>query len=390
MIIFKSFKERRGFSLLWVILLLFVVMSFSVVALKSVQSDLTFFREVENPYYLQVKSMARSGLIETLNWFRRQPTQPVLAFNPGTRDSQDPSQGIVYEIEVQPGLFLGYKVLRGEVVDISSERGLQPGTMWRITSHGYLRGRLGRRTFNKERTLTAEIIRITLAPPIQAAIIAPYGRRVRLDGKVRVIGNNSAGAGVARGGGRPRVINGAVLRGTPNVQFIRDPSRELSPIEYYDSIVNIDSIFGVSEDVVKSVSDIVTDDVNDIPQDFENLLIYFQGNLQFNTKPLRGTGVLIVTGNLMINNNQYNYFSGLIYVKGSINITGNVLINGTIIKERKRTGWGTNDVYLHSTKDFVEVSYDRNILNAIRLRMGNYRFCSAPLPSPRDREVYGF
>ncbi len=394
---FRFSKKREGIATLWVLMLTMIVITFSLSALKLIESDLKFFKEIESPYYLQARNMAKAGLIETLNWFRRQPTQPVLVFNPGPQDSQDPQRGIVYEREVRPNYFIGYEVLKENVIDISEERGLQPGTIWRITSIGYVRyySSIQRKWIRKQRQLTTEIIRITMFPPVQAAIISPYAWNVLLADKVRVIGNNSAGVASTIWTGIPVVLPPANLRGTPRVQFIRDPEvppwpwRRTEHLKYYDEIISIESVFGVSEDTLRSVADISTSNPADIPQDFENLLIYFQGNLSFTDKPLRGTGVLVVTGDLRIDNSTYNYFSGLIYVRGHVDISGNVLINGTLINER--VGKMIFDyVNLDSSKDWVEVSYDSNILNSIRLHMGNYRFCSPMLPSDVDRRQLGF
>ena len=378
---------RRGaIALLWALLVVIMLSVWMGISLRNLAVEREFMSRTSIPLQLHARYMAKAGLVETLNWFRRQDSQPVTAFNPGPGDSQDPARGIVFQQRIMRNTFIGYEVLRANVRDISSTRGYLPGTLWELTSIGYVRYRDRLGVWHMVRyPIKTEIIRLTLAPPVESAVVAPYGWRVWVKTRARVRGGNSAGIAVARWTGRPRVYGGTVT-GTPRFQYISDPERELRPVEYYRSAVSIPSVFGISENSVRSVADLVTGELEDLPEDFSYLLVYFDGDLRLTRKPLRGTGVLIVNGDLRIDNGGFNYFSGLIYVRGNVWIRGNVLISGSLVLEE---GHGDN-VDLQGTRDYVEITYDRNILNQVRARIGNYRFSAAFLPDESVERSFGF
>jgi formylmethanofuran dehydrogenase subunit C len=95
-------------------------------------------------------------------------------------------------------------------------------------------------------------------------------------------------------------------------------------------------------------------------------LVYAEGLRQVNsTGPLRGTGVLVVDGDLEILAGSNSYFKGLIYVTGNLTLKAPSLVHGTIIVEGTITMTGLGDT--------TEVIYAEDVLDELRLEMGGYR-----------------
>ena len=86
----------------------------------------------------QSAALARSGLIEAINWFRRQPSQPVLSFapvlntavTPPVLDTEDPDIGLVREVRIHGRLWGRYEVWKEWAADPIPER-----ASWRSKIH---------------------------------------------------------------------------------------------------------------------------------------------------------------------------------------------------------------------------------------------------------------
>ncbi len=84
---------------------------------------------------------------------------------------------------------------------------------------------------------------------------------------------------------------------------------------------------------------------------------------------LKGTGVLYFKGNVMLLPGSNSSFSGLIYVDGNLTVRAPSEILGAIVV--------TGNVSVQGAADFATITYDDDILNALRLDVGQYRLFNA-------------
>lgn len=106
-------------------------------------------------------------------------------------------------------------------------------------------------------------------------------------------------------------------------------------------------------------------------------LVVVTGNLTYTQKrPLRGTAVLIVKGNVDIQASSNSFFNGLLYVDGNLTVRAPAMIRGTVICRGVLDVKGTSG-------DFVDVERDPKILTKLMTVMGQYRMSKAPFKPSR-------
>ncbi len=341
----------------------------------------------------QATQFARAGMMEALGWFRKQTAQPVTAFSPlldltvtpQILDTLDPDVGIVREFSITGAVWGRYEVWKEwegdpdssrlewrrkvQVEDVSIEKGAAgSGYVWRVRSIGYVyRLADASKSFDQYPNqilgtdiLETEIRRMTLAPPGEAAICLKKGKKCTLDGKVTVSGITGAGV-YYKSGKKPNELNGATVTGNP--RFSKNKND-------YDG--STEAVFGLSEDDLKSVADDRITALEDFPVPLPS------NSLQFvelpsltidSARPLKGSAVLYVKGDLDVQYNSKSFFTGLIYVDGDVLIREPTELNGTIVAT------GTIDVI--GSSDWVTITYDDVALGKLRTEIGQYRLSGA-------------
>lgn len=336
----------------------------------------------------QAANIAQSGLVEALDWFRRQEIQPVAAFAPQrdlfaaepVNETDDPAVGLVRDFRVSDaGNIWGRYVVRkakggdpGDAVDVSELRGKSPGSAWRIVSTGmvYIKGNpavagytAGDRILATQ-TAETEFQRMAIELPAQAAVIARNGQNVKIESKTRIFAPKSGDHFIAYGKSttKPTVANGGLCA---------DPclfKGELGEFDTDSKPVNLIEVFGVKKQELQSMADVVANGVSDLPERLPDMsLIVINGNADFSSRPLVGSGVLVVHGNATIG--AFSSFTGLIYATGKISVTAPVQVTGTLISEPS----GAAQVLLKGSGDFNELTFDMGIIRSLRAQMGQYR-----------------
>jgi hypothetical protein len=331
----------------------------------------------------QAVDVARAGIVDAHAWFRRQAGQPVKTFAPirdltvfpPINDTDDESIGLVREFEFSPDLIGRYEIRLfadldsngradpGEgVADVSAQRSLPgQGTVWQLEAWGFVYKRLDPgKAWNEAPNhrvagalMSTEIRRITLSPPGKAALCCARGDAV-------TVGNKS----VVNGAGETGIVFPPDT-GSPTISGTVEGATQTSAIPGYDGSPM--SVFGVSLDDLKAMATVRLAAGHAMPVPVPELsLVYAEGLRQVNsTGPLRGTGVLVVDGDLEILAGSNSYFKGLIYVTGNLTLKAPSLVHGTIIVEGTITMTGLGDT--------TEVIYAEDVLDELRLEMGGYR-----------------
>ena len=368
-----SVAGNKGMAMVWAMLAMTMMVSTIMVSIFLMQITSTVI-DNQMQYSGQTPSVAKAGLFDALAWFRRQTSQPVTAFTPQrdmavtpiVNDSDDVSIGIVREIDVDQSsnIYGRYEVISSTVTDISLQRGfLANGTIWNIESIGYMYRRLApTKAYNvwpnqvlAHNVMAVDIRRVSMVLPGQAAVCAG-------DPAQTVFGNNSKIIGgvkyacVYPPGTAPNVLPGATVTGTPTAMS------QLLP--YNDECVDV---FGMTEDELRSIADYCVSDVDDIPMPIPNYkIVFYEGNAAFNsTKPLKGTGIFYITGNMTIAAGSGSSYNGIVYCCGQYQQNSGV-INGSLIAKNKANIQGTGDT--------TDINYDAVVLAQVRTYTGQYRF----------------
>ncbi len=375
-------------ALFFTILTAGIVLSGSLLQRASRQSLQTDFR-----LNSQALQFARAGMTEAVNWFRRQTVQPVTEFVPvldrntvpQILDTEDPDIGIVRQFRIEGRIHGRYEVWRKwdsdpdserlawrescEATDMGHSRGTgADGGAWRITSIGYVFELNDEdKAFDEHpnrllatRLLESEILRRSLAPPGQAALSITDGNNAHINTYGRIIGGTD-GAGIyyPSGSGTPTVgpRNQNRVTGTP----------PLSPSPDVDC--SVEAVFGVSVDELRSSADMVVTDSNNFPDVVPNNSTVFVdvASITFDSsRPLRGTGLVYIKGNVSLIAGNNSVFNGVLYVDGQLTVRAPSVIEGAVIC--------TGNFTLQGSGDYATIRYNDEVLNALRREIGQYRF----------------
>lgn len=405
-----SASVARGSALLYV---LFAVLVISGYVLFGVQADLALDLatrvQVESP--AQARAVAEAGVVDAYAWFRRQPVQPVATFAPQrdlatippTNETDDPTIGLIREFEIAPDLWARYEVrlsvaaepfvdtnldglhgdsesytdtngngrwdAAGETRDVSTARGQAgTGSIWLLVSHGMVFARprqdldLGEgvnRRLSIARVAT-EIRRLALTPPASSTLCIARGDGVSIGARVRIRGESGGGVVYGSSTGSPSIDGSAEVSGSPSTAAIPD----------YDG--SIDAVFGVGVSALKSMADLSTTDASAVPAPLgDYTLTVVDGDAVFDaSRPLRGTGVVVVLGDCTISDGSNSFFSGLLWVGGDLTVRAPSYLRGTLIVQGGFNAQGTGG-------DYVEMDFDDGILGEILALMGQYRHTKA-------------
>jgi len=349
----------------------------------------------------QALNAAQAGLIEGLSWFRRQTTQPVTSFAPVRDTSKTPpiddtelsSTGLVrtYKISDSGNLWGRYQLQATSVsgtntVDITAQRGKKgTGIVWQLESEGavWVRNDASKAYDAKpnivlaRRKLRTEIQRLGMNRPADAAVCVARGGRVQLDTTdVVVSGKPKTGMVYTEATGTPGGSSGlAVVSGSPQTALLKAAPDPFS----------IPYIFGVNKQELRTMADMEVTKVADLPTtlpEFKLIILNGPGTtFSFDsTRPLSGSGILVVFGNLEIKANSSSTFNGLIYVEGSYTQAQPSSVYGQVIVKNPDTA---GSFKMSGASENAEIRYDQGVLDYTARRLGLYNISRSPyIPCP--------
>ncbi|HEY7160294.1 MAG TPA: hypothetical protein VH815_03505 [Acidobacteriota bacterium] len=377
-------------------------------------------------YQGQALNAAEAGLVDTLNYFRRQPGT-VTDFNPQfddtalpvpLDDSSEPHTGIVrdYKVSDLGNVCARYEVRRQDldddgtvqpdevgrgVQDVTRNRGKLTaplGNVWMIESIGYIYvDPTGTCDLNNDgdtdpnndpvpepddyyqnnfrwrnvptvlvrRTLRTQIQRMTINLPGQAAIFSEIGTNID-------IGN--------AGGDNVRLLGGPggyglmfhTGTGPANRNAASDVQGGLGPEGFVDPWADeILEVFGVTQaELTGSADGVFTSEADPtLPTSWSLKLYVITGNANFSAgEPLIGSGLLVVFGDCTIP--AGSNFQGFIYCMGDYSQEGPSLVSGAVMAKGNVTIFGAGDT--------AEIDYDSNMMNQVQAEMIQYRFGRNP------------
>ncbi len=364
----------------------------------------------------QADNIARAGLQEAVNWFKTQDIQPVRqggvtpaydcpdqAFHPKynsdplERETIDESYGLVKDIQIDRNIWGRYRIKRQidcnpaaqdphAVHDFTVKRGKNEdiaglsgeGVVWYIESEGIVYRRTnftrdadgifttgptgpdGENPTLERSRAAVEINRMAiLVDRAAATTLSSSNNASRFNANCQVLGDSGALSGINYYGGSPSLPNGtgsiSVLSGGPLVYSNPDP--KLTP----------ERVFSVSKAELKSLSDSIYNSVAAVPDKIPMSITYMEGtNFNFTfDKPLVGSGILFVDGNLNLQDGSNSLFSGVLYVTGRLTVGVNNTLSGAIIANEIRCEPGSGGT--------SSISYTHNYINDIRQILGTYR-----------------
>ena len=365
-------NNERGAGALMVVFILSTLFMMIATGLILVQVTHTGLN-TQLRFHGQAVNAAQAGLIDALAWFRRQTTQPVTTFapavdtsaSPPVNETDDPSIGIVrdYIVDEQGSVWGRYEVRLTDVRDVTAARGKTGnGIIWSIEARGYIYVRKdGSKAFDEapnqvlsRATATTEIQRLAIVLPANAGINCVRGDYVRTDSKTRLYGGDDIGIAYPPSTGTPTTYG----------ELTGNPSR--SQVDPYND--EMDEVFGVSQNELIAMADMVVTSVNDLPTRIPDMtLVVVNGNATFDsTHRMTGSGILVVLGNLTVSKNSYSSYSGLIYTTGNYVQYEPSQVNGALVSKGR--------AQLKGSSDFSEFFYDDLILAQVQRHMGQYRF----------------
>jgi hypothetical protein len=406
-------RGERGVLLIWVGVTLMVIAGL-VVSTMGRQQALEDSASFESAAPAHARDVAEAGIVDALAWFRRQSDQPVAAFapkrdlgaNPPVNETDDPALGIVRSYEVAPNLWARYEVAIGQVrepfsddngngwfdqgenwtdangngrrdgdtgvLDITAQRSASgTGIVWRLESRGAIFHKVdnqplgqGRNLRIAEARLATEIRRMAIRTPASAALCAARADRVTIGPRARIGGDPGAAIAYASSTGFAAILSGAQLTGSPGL--VATP----------DMDVSLQGVFDTDLGGLRAAADLATDDPSSVPAPLPTQsLVVIEGDITFtDARPLRGTAIVVVTGNCTIANGSNSFFGGILWVGGNLVVRAPALISGTILVN------GTADIRGLSG-DFVEVHQDDDVVRGLFQTLGQYRFTKAIHPA---------
>lgn len=402
--------RERGVLLIWTGMVLLLIGAVVLVGTES-GAALDRMSKADMQGGGQARAVAEAGIVDAYAWFRRQQDQPVSTFaprrdlgaNPPVNETDDPQVGLVREYEIAPSLWGRYEVRLTkpaepyedlnsnghydagepytdqddnghwdpvrEVADVSAARGVPGnGGVWRLVSHGFLyerpKSELALGEGLNQRVAMArvatEIRRLTVTPPAGAVVCTQRGDSIVIGNRGRVVGGDGAAIAFASDTGSPEFHTGSEVSGSP---------RSSAQSEY---LGDLEDVFGVSAAQLRSMADVSTVDLSAIGSPIgEYSLNVIEGDAVFNEHfALRGTGVVVVLGDLTIKPSSNSFFSGLIWVEGDVHIRAPAYLRGVVIARGKVDIRGTGG-------DYAELNYDPDIIGELLLLMGQYRYSKA-------------
>ncbi len=348
--------------------------------------------------YSQATQFARSGLTEALSWFRRQPAQPVTTFepvvdltaNPPVTDTIDPDIGIVREFRISGSTWGRYEVWKEwaadpdpdraawraqmQSTDVSTQLGLgTAGASWRIRGVGYLYQLnddsipfdTAPNRVLASRILESELLRLKISPPAQAALSIQTGTNATVNSYGRIDGG-ATGAGIFY----------SKYSGPANVGEWWEGRVTGSPAQSegtYDA--SYKSVFGITYEELRSIADAYITDQTAFPNPVPTntiTVVESPGVIFDATRALKGTGLVVIKGDVAIFAGSASNFTGFLYVDGNLTMLSPCSITGAVVVTGTFASGGTGD--------YATITFDDDALTSLRLEIGQYRMSGAIRP----------
>jgi len=398
-------RGQRGFALIAVVMAVSLVLLTLLVASTLAQLGSRLIAlQLSNQG--QALNVANSGLIEGLDYFRRQAAQPVATFNPqhnlaASPPIDDTDDSVTTPVSIRrdfllstPGRLWGhYELVPGTtgnattgtgVIDLSTNRlgtAAAAGGIWQLESTGVVYVKNGSVAYNvspnqvlAKRTVRSEISRLQFTPP--AAAISIYtGSNVSITTKARVVGGTSAGV-FATTGSPSSPASPSVLSGTPGSSTGNAASNLSLSNVFGGTITKLSDLVQVAD--VSAVTEAA------VPNPVQMQIVYLNKSAAVfnNTTPLKGSGVLVVNGSLTVSGSSN--WNGIIYVLGNYSQSDPAQVSGAVVVAGAIPPSSTATASISSGgTDFTDVYYDPAILSQIRKQLGQYRFSRAGyIPCP--------
>jgi len=382
---------ERGAALIMALMFTTVVVGVVMTGTLTLKSQITTNRTSFITNYQAVMA-ARSGLTEALSWLRRQTSQPVTQFEPvlsadgapPVLDTEDANIGLVRDFQISGNLWARYEVWKEWADDPDPERlswrdqfacsdisapksGRSPGAAWRLRSVGYVyRRHAANADFNVEPNVVlatemteTDVLRAVINLPGQAAVNISNGSSCVIASNGRVVGGETAGIYFAQGTGRPN-------RG-PRSQNRVTGRPALSRSENYDD--SYEAVFGLTFAEISSMADIIVANPAEFPNPIPDnaLIVVDTGSPMIidATRPLTGSGLVVVRGDMVMNLGNNSLFSGMLYVDGDLTMRSPSEINGTVLV--------TGSMHMQGSGDYATINYDGPALEALMSNFGAYR-----------------
>jgi hypothetical protein len=241
------------------------------------------------------------------------------------------------------------------------------GNVWRVRSVGYVYERRNpgvafnvapNRILATEK-LEAEISRLSIALPGQAAWCARVGSDVTIQKNGRVLGGASA-AGIyyPQGTGTPTLLTGSEVTGSPG----------LAPSSVYND--SMEYVFGVNEGGMQAMADLYLEDGAAFPSPLPASSIIYVNDpgdwLVFtSSRNLSGTGIVVVKGNVRLQPGSLSFFDGLLYVDGDVEMHAPFVMKGAFL--------ATGTVSAEGVGDFGDLVYSDATLALLQQTLASYR-----------------
>ena len=156
---------------------------------------------------------------------------------------------------------------------------------------------------------------------------------------------------------------------TPNTLDGVQPSATTS---FYDDSPKY--VFGVPATRLNSMADLYLTDPADFPAEvsFGTVTVLETATpiVFTNARPLKGFGMVVIRGDVVIETGSSSIFLGLLYVDGNLTMNAPCSIKGAIIV--------TGSLLAKGSGDYVDVLYDDAVINQMQLTMANYRISRSP------------
>lgn len=324
-----------------------------------------------------------------------------------------------------------------QTLDVTTNRGkVGNGVVWQIESEGIIYVRndpaqaidlTGNRTNSNpndilaRRKLRAEIQRLGITAPTNAALVVSRGDAVNLGNTdVRIDGNGVFGIAWVNtpAGTTPDGTGYTSPANPPNPQVPGAAPVINSGIPPVPDRFTIPYVFGLTQQELRAMANVDVGCIPPVPPGplpnpcypaitypappaaptLPNMSLIVlneptnptQTFLFDQTRPLTGTGILVVLGNLSIAGNSYSAYNGVVFVQGRYSQGASTTVNGTVIVRVPAVGGlvgPARPVVIRGAGEDAVIRYDRNLINFVARRMGLYDISrSAYLPC-RPREI---
>lgn len=398
-------ERERGAAMVWAMLFV-VITSGMIVAHAAHMASVRKELDARYDRKTMADSVVRSALTDTVGWFQSQAEQPVTEFapaldpygDPPRYETIDPRTGLVREFEIRGNLWARYEVRQEEVVDVSSQRGVEtPGSVWAIGVRSYVfRIVDARKSFDEapnrvvaQSSASTELRGMSLALPANGAISVQDPGTVVLGSNAVVDGGTKPGLTYGDGPTRalvmptydldqveellspvplytspdPVVAPLATVSGTPSA--VRLPAMTIDPVR----------VFRLRTDEMSAFADVIwMPGRNRLPPDVRGSFVLVPGSATIDGEDLDGV-VLFVDGDLHVAavSGGTTTIRGIVFVTGNATIDGDFRLDGSLsVMGELRLGDGVSPPAV--------VVYDQAAVDAVRDALRSYRLRRGSMP----------